>query len=136
LDQQPVLFNVSWRPMTAQQTPWFQGFLALQEVARRPRMTLVVEAIPDVWVDEWPRKMPAIELALLRRGVEHRDSVQERCSRCGRTPLVGERVYEIDEGLVLCGLCQVNHGEAGLNSRVLRGPGLSRAIRVLAGRAA
>ena len=97
---------------------------------------LTVEAISDPWVDEWPRTMPALELELLRRGVEQRDAVRERCSRCRRTPLIGERIYLVDGGAVLCELCCASESEPPLRSRRVRGPALGRGIRVLDERAA
>jgi hypothetical protein len=32
-------------------------------------------------------------------------SNQERCGKCDRTPLAGERLHEMDTGRVLCDLC-------------------------------
>lgn len=47
-----------------------------------------------------------IELALLRRGVDERSHhAFERCDRCRRTPLIGERIYELDGGRLACELC-------------------------------
>ncbi len=83
-------------------------------------------------MDEWPRGMAAIELALLRRGVAARDGAHERCSGCHRTPLTGERVYLMESGPVLCELCRGSRSEPRLHSRVVRAPGYGRAIRVLA----
>lgn len=97
---------------------------------------LNVEAITDVGVDEWPRNMPALELELLRRGVERRDAARERCSRCRRTPLIGERVYGVDGGPVLCELCGSGESEPPLPSRRVRGGAVGRGIRVLDRRAA
>jgi hypothetical protein len=94
-----------------------------------------VETITDVWADEWPRDMAALELALLRRGVEHRGAAHERCSCCGRTPLVGERVYLADDGPVVCELCRSGQGAPRLESRVVRGPNFGRGIRVIVGSA-
>lgn len=98
-------------------------------------MSLVVETIADARVDEWRREAPALERALLRRGVQHRYATHERCSGCGRTPLVGERVYLADTGPVLCELCRASESARQLHSRVVRGPSSGRAIRVIAGHA-
>ena len=91
-----------------------------------------MDSFADVWVDELPRRMQALERALLRRGVRHRDASRERCSRCRRTPLVGERVYLAEAGPVICATCR--SGEApvpSLSSRIVRGPGVGRTIRIL-----
>jgi hypothetical protein len=75
--------------------------------------------------------MPALELALLRRGVEHRDAAQVRCSLCRRTPLTGERVYLADSGPVLCELCRSGQPAISVQCRVVRGPDFGRAIRII-----
>ena len=90
-----------------------------------------MEAVTDVWVDECPRDMQALEIALLRQGVEHRDATRQRCSCCHRTPLVGERIYMADGGPVVCELCCPGQAESRLQSRVVRAPGRARAIRVV-----
>lgn len=90
-----------------------------------------MEAITDVWVDGLARTMPALELALLRQGVQRRDATRERCSRCRRTPLLGERIYVDEGGPVICALCRRGGAEPGLKSRVVHGPGFGRAIRIL-----
>jgi hypothetical protein len=100
------------------------------------RMVFVMELIADPWVDECTRHMPALELALLRRGVEDRGAGHVRCSHCHRTPLVGERVYLADSGPVLCELCRAGEPASPLQSRVVRGPNLGRAIRIVDQRAA
>jgi hypothetical protein len=113
-----------------------QAFTGLQELSRRSRKTLLVETLTDPWVDEWPRDMYALERALLRRGVQDRDSSHERCGRCRRTPLPGERVYLTDAGPVMCELCRADEAQVRLHSRVVRAPNSGRAIRILASRAA
>jgi hypothetical protein len=99
-------------------------------------MSFAMEVMSDPWVDEWPRDMRALELALLRRGVQDRDSTHERCGRCRRTPLSGERVYLADDGPVLCELCRAGESQVRLQSRVVRGPNSGRTIRILESRAA
>jgi hypothetical protein len=49
---------------------------------------------------------PELELALLRRGVDERSSEFERCTRCHRTPLTGERIYQYQDGKLACELCR------------------------------
>jgi hypothetical protein len=66
--------------------------------------------------------MPPLELALLRRGVDQLAAGCERCGRCHRTPLIGERVYVYDGGAIRCELCRALAREAPLQSRVVHGP--------------
>jgi hypothetical protein len=90
----------------------------------------------ESWVDECTREMHALELALLRHGVEHRDAAHVRCGRCQRTPLIGERIYLADTGPVLCELCRSDQPASPLQCRVVRGPAFGRAIRIVDRRAA
>lgn len=84
-----------------------------------------------------PREMPELELALLRRGVDERAAGRERCSSCGRTPLLGERVYTVDErGALACELCHALDRGPALGSRVVHGPAYGRTIRIIDQRAA
>lgn len=108
----------------------------MQDLAAPPRMNLLMEVMRDPWVDEWPSDMQALERALLRQGVRNRDSTHERCGRCRRTPLPGERVYLADDGPIICELCRAREGQIRLESRIVRGPSSGRAIRVLESRAA
>jgi hypothetical protein len=43
--------------------------------------------------------MPDLELALLHRGLDDIAAGCERCRRCRRAPLIGERVYTYASGL-------------------------------------
>jgi hypothetical protein len=89
----------------------------------------------DVWRDgpEDPgREMDELELALFKRGVDQRLAGVERCSSCGRTPLIGERVYPLDErGAVACELCRALAAGRGLDSRLVHGPEFGHTIRIL-----
>ena len=49
--------------------------------------------------------MPDLAGILLRRSVGALDSGRARCAGCRRTPLVGERLHEMDGGDILCELC-------------------------------
>ena len=49
--------------------------------------------------------MPDIAGILLRRSVGSLDSGRSCCANCSRTPLVGERLHEMDSGRLLCELC-------------------------------
>ncbi len=61
------------------------------------------------------------ELALLRRGVGDRSNEFERCDRCHRTPLIGERVYEYTGGKVACELCRGEMRSEPAASRIVHG---------------
>lgn len=52
-----------------------------------------------------------LERELLRQGAASRDAEQPRCSGCGRTPLIGERVAHYDGGAMRCELCASVHAE-------------------------
>ncbi len=49
--------------------------------------------------------MPDLAAILLRRSARSLDSGRKRCAGCRRTPLVGERLHEMDTGRTLCELC-------------------------------
>ncbi|MGI8846026.1 MAG: hypothetical protein ACR2HC_07620 [Thermoleophilaceae bacterium] len=49
--------------------------------------------------------MPDLAGLLLRRSVGALDSGRARCSKCHRTPLIGERLHETDGGRRFCDLC-------------------------------
>lgn len=57
--------------------------------------------------------MPDIAGMLLRKSVGALSSGRTHCSSCRRTPLVGERLHETDEGRQLCELCVVDTGAGG-----------------------
>lgn len=54
--------------------------------------------------------MPDIAGILVRKSVGALSSGRSHCSSCRRTPLVGERLHEIDNGRQLCELCVVDAG--------------------------
>jgi hypothetical protein len=82
------------------------------------------------------RNMADLELALLRRGVSEMAAGCERCQECGRTPLIGERVYAYEEGIVLCELCRHVRREAPVTSHVVHGPEFGHTMRITDQRAA
>ncbi|CAN5477674.1 hypothetical protein BH20ACT19_BH20ACT19_06530 [soil metagenome] len=49
--------------------------------------------------------MPDLAAILLRKSARSLESGRPRCTGCNRTPLVGERLHEMDTGRVLCDLC-------------------------------
>jgi hypothetical protein len=73
-----------------------------------------------------------LELALLRKGVVALAAGRHACADCGRTPLVGERVYRFARTEMVCALCGpqrgveptavevVRHSERGHTVRRLR----------------
>ena len=56
--------------------------------------------------------MPDLAGILLRRSVGSLDSGRSGCGACHRTPLVGERMHELDSGKLLCELCLIALPEA------------------------
>jgi hypothetical protein len=82
------------------------------------------------------RDMDELELALLRRGVDQLSAGLERCGKCHRTPLIGERVYTYSSGATLCELCRVLQREAPVESRVVHGPEFGHTMRLSDNRAA
>lgn len=82
------------------------------------------------------RDMPALELALMRRGMDDLAAGCERCARCRRTPLIGERVYVYESGAVLCELCRAVELQTPVGSRLVHGPEFGHTLRITDRRAA
>jgi hypothetical protein len=82
------------------------------------------------------REMAALEFALLRRGVEELAAECERCGRCHRTPLIGERVYVYDAGSILCELCRTVERKEPESSHIVHGPEFGHTMRITDHRAA
>jgi hypothetical protein len=76
------------------------------------------------------REMPELELALMRRGVGAMTADCERCARCERTPLVGERVYEYESGRLVCELCRGSERKQPVDSHVVHSSELGHAVRI------
>jgi hypothetical protein len=59
--------------------------------------------------------MPELAGILLRKSVGALDSGRSRCFKCRRTPLIGERLHETDNGRRFCDLCveHVPEGDRG-----------------------
>jgi hypothetical protein len=49
--------------------------------------------------------MPDLDAMLVRSSIGALAFYGERCGRCERTPLPGERLHELDGGRMLCDLC-------------------------------
>jgi len=77
---------------------------------------------------------PELELALLRKGLA--DSAVERCDACQRAMLIGERVYEYDNGSVRCELCRDISKVDPLGAHTVHGPAFGHSIRIIDRRAA
>jgi hypothetical protein len=79
-----------------------------------------------------PTESRDLEVALLRKGVGALEADRPQCADCGRTPLVGERIYRYDRHGLVCALCRrqrraepdgaelVRHSECGHTVRRLR----------------
>jgi hypothetical protein len=94
------------------------------------------EGIPISAFEDIAREMQDLELALLREGIEERTAERERCRRCGRTPLIGERIYRHQLGTMVCELCRALESDASLTSQLVHGPAFGHTIRVVDQRAA
>jgi hypothetical protein len=71
-----------------------------------------------------------LERALLRRSVDAISAGCERCGRCHRTPLIGERVYVYASGVVACELCRALQRESAIDSRIVHSSELGHAVRI------
>jgi hypothetical protein len=80
--------------------------------------------------------MPELELALLRRGLDELAAANQRCAKCRRTPLIGERMYSYDGGRMLCELCRVVQRERPVGSALVHGPAFGHTMRITDRRAA
>ena len=87
-------------------------------------------------MDPTVRDMPALELALLRRGVDELAAGCERCRHCHRTPLIGERVYVYEGGGMLCELCRSLEHRPPAASHIVHGPEFGHTMRITDHRAA
>jgi hypothetical protein len=79
--------------------------------------------------------MPELELALMRRGLGGRSGAAEHCDSCQRSMLIGERVYEYENGAVLCALCRQRERDSPADSHTVHGPAFGHSIRIVDRRA-
>jgi hypothetical protein len=79
--------------------------------------------------------MGALEVALMRRSLAGLADEIERCGRCQRTMLVGERVYEYSSGTIRCELCRDREQQAPAQSHTVHSHELGHTIRVVDRRA-
>ncbi len=61
-----------------------------------------------------------LETRLLRSSVDRLGEDLHRCEDCGRTPLIGERIYAYVSDEVVCELCRALRGEEPIASRLVR----------------
>ncbi|HEY1593007.1 MAG TPA: hypothetical protein VGF81_14520 [Solirubrobacteraceae bacterium] len=94
------------------------------------------EDVPISSPDDIAREMQELELALLREGIAERTAVRERCARCNRTPLIGERVYRYERATLVCELCRSLEHQPPLSAQLVHGPAFGHTIRVIDQRAA
>jgi hypothetical protein len=97
-----------------------------------------MDTIHDSFQEASARGITELELALLQRGVDQRLAGIECCSRCHRTPLIGERVFVHDQGdtTLMCELCRSLDADGPCNSRLVHGPAFGHTIRIIDQRAA
>jgi hypothetical protein len=75
--------------------------------------------------------MGVLELALLRRSLAGVQDRTERCGRCERTMLIGERVYEYTSGAIRCELCRDHERQAPAQSHTVHSREFGHSIRVI-----
>lgn len=80
--------------------------------------------------------MSALERALLRRGMSERTATRAVCAFCHRTPLVGERVYLAESGMMLCQLCLPQERELPVRCSTIHGPEFGHTFKIPLGRVA
>ncbi|MGC9219811.1 MAG: hypothetical protein ACP5H2_00485 [Solirubrobacteraceae bacterium] len=81
------------------------------------------------------RDTSELEAALLRRGIGERRESSARCEVCGRTLLIGERMYEYAGGVHRCALCRDRAAQQPADSHTVHGPAFGHSIRILDRRA-
>jgi hypothetical protein len=94
------------------------------------------EDIPIIAGEGIAREMQELELSLLREGIDERTAERERCSRCNRTPLIGEHVYRYEHDAVVCELCRSFELGPARSAELVHGPAFGHTIRIIDQRAA
>jgi hypothetical protein len=94
------------------------------------------EDVPISSPEDIAREMQELELALLREGIAERTAERQHCARCRRTPLIGERVYRYERGMLVCELCRSLEPGAPLSAQLVHGPAFGHTIRIVDQRAA
>jgi hypothetical protein len=75
--------------------------------------------------------MPELELALLRRSLGGLAAAVEHCDGCQRAMLIGERVYDYENGEVRCSLCRNRERRSPAASHTVHTAAHGHSIRVL-----
>jgi hypothetical protein len=65
---------------------------------------------------------------LLRNSLGALDGGHAECSRCHRTPLIGELMHELDSGTELCSLCLAQGDAEPVRSERVRATGRKLAV--------
>ena len=74
---------------------------------------------------------PDLEIALLHKAVGALEAGRHACPDCGRTPLVGERVYTFAGAGEVCALCRPLHRAEPVSSELVRHSERGHAVRLL-----
>ncbi len=61
-----------------------------------------------------------LEIRLMQKSVDRLGQDFHRCEDCGRTPLIGERIYAYVSDEILCELCRALHVEEPIASQLVR----------------
>ena len=77
-----------------------------------------------------------LETALLRKSVDTLEAGRSACADCGRTPLVGERVYRFGRGVKVCELCRTLRRDEPESSQLVHHSEHGQAVRIVVRRAA
>lgn len=91
-------------------------------------MQIVTNGAPMI---TFARHLPNLEAALLRRSVTALSRASRHCSRCRRSPLIGERIYTYESGSTLCELCRALERAEPVGSELVRGPAHGQTIRII-----
>ena len=73
---------------------------------------------------------PDLEIALLRKGVGALAAGRHCCAECGRTPLVGERVYGVARASTVCALGRPRRRGEPERSELVRHSERGHAVRL------
>ena len=73
---------------------------------------------------------PDLEIALLRKGVGALAAGRHCCAECGRTPLVGERIYVFARAGTVCALCRPGRRGEPERSELVRHSERGHAVRL------
>ncbi len=77
-----------------------------------------------------------LERELLRKSVNALRAGVDRCHDCGRTPLIGERVYRYVGGRIACELCRALRREQPESSEIVHSGEHGHCVRLTSPRAA